>query len=226
MKLHIRRNWKWLNTVAMKKAVPQACKLYIPSFFKGLASALVRVPPLKQATLQPEDFKMPALPRAQYGLEELHLFPYYQTREDYRAKTGHDAPPWNPNRPPKAWEDLKANDSARRNVVYDSVIAYAKNGAPLVDANEKPMLDVLVLTKEEAASVNIPPKGPTVSNIAGADVPEIPPPLRALQPTEELFMPFFGVVAVRNRDFMPLEPGFNQNDRSLLKAIAQKLGIA
>lgn len=169
---------------------------------------------------------MPALPRAQYGLEELYLFPYYQTREDYRAKTGHDAPPWNPNRPPKAWEDLKANDSARRNVVYDSVIAYAKNGAPLVDANEKPMLDVLVLTKEEAASVNIPPKGPTVSNIAGADVPEIPPPLRALQPTEELFMPFFGVVAVRNRDFMPLEPGFNQNDRSLLKAIAQKLGIA
>ena len=77
-----------------------------------------------------------------------------------------------------------------------------------------------------AASVNIPPKGPTVSNIAGADVQEIPPPLRPLEPSEELFMPFFGVVAIRNRDFMPEEPGFNQNDRSLLKAIAQKLGAA
>ena len=169
---------------------------------------------------------MPALPRAQYGLEELHLFPYYQTREDYRAKTGHDAPPWNSSRPPKAWEDPKALESARRNVVYDLVVAYAKNGAPLVDANEKPMFDLLVLTKEEAAVVNIPPKGPTVANIFGADVPEIPPPLRPLEPSEELFMPFFGVVAVRNRDFMPLEPVFNQNDRSLLKAIAQKLGAA
>ena len=88
------------------------------------------------------------------------------------------------------------------------------------------MLDVLVLTKEEAATVNIPPKGPTVANIAGAGVPEVPPPLRALEPSEELFMPFFGVVAVRNRDFMPMEPGFNQNDRSLLRAIALKLGVS
>ena len=212
--------------MTMKKARHQAFQVYMPSFFIGLARTLVTVPLPKQATLQPEDFKMPALQKFQYGLEELYLFPYYQTREDYRAKTGHDAPPWNPNRPPKAWEDSKANESARRNVVYDSVVAYAKNGAPLVDANEKPMLDVLVLTKEEAASVNIPPKGPGVSNIAGTEVPEIPPPLRPLEPSEELCMPFFGVVAVRNRDFMPQEPGFNQNDRSLLKAIALKLGAA
>ena len=169
---------------------------------------------------------MPALPKAQYGLDQLYLFPYYQTREDYKTATGHEAPPWNPNRAPKAWEDPKALDSARRNIVYDYVVAYAKNGSPLVDANEKPMMDVLVLAKEEAASVNIPPKGPTVSNIVGAGVLEIPPPLRALDPSEELFMPFFGVVAVRNRDFLPLGPGFNQDDRTLLRAIAQKLGVS
>ena len=75
---------------------------------------------------------MPALPKAQYGLQELHLFPYFQTREDYSAKMGHDAPAWNPDRPPKAWEDPKASASARRNVVYDFVVAYAESGAPLV----------------------------------------------------------------------------------------------
>ena len=169
---------------------------------------------------------MPALPKAQYGLEELHLFPYYQTREDYLKRTGIEPPAWDPDRAPKAWADPKALESNRRNVIYDNVVAYAKNGSPLVDANEKPMFDVLVLTKEEAATVNIPAKGPTVSNVPGSDVPEIPPPLRALEPSEELFMAFFGVVAVRNKDFQPLEPGFNRNDRSLLQAIGCKLGVS
>ena len=82
-----------------------------------------------------------------------------------------------------------------------------------------------MLTKEEAGSVNIPPKGPNVSNVPGSDVPEIPPPLRALNANEELFMTFPGVVAVRNKDLQPLEPGFNRNDRKLLEAIAKKLGV-
>ncbi len=168
---------------------------------------------------------LPALPKAQYGLEELYLFPYYQTREDYNRRTGHEPPPWNPNRAPKAWEDPKALESNRRNVIYDYVVAYAKNGAPLVDAHEKPMFDLLVMTKDEAATVNIAPKGPTVANVAGADVPEIPPPLRALEASEELFMPFFSVVAIRNKDFQPLEPGFNRNDRALLQSIARKLEV-
>lgn len=169
---------------------------------------------------------MPASQKYQYGLEDLYLFPYYQTREDYLKATGHEAPAWNPSRPPKAWEDLKAIQTGRRNVVYDFVIAYAKNGSPLVGDDFKPSLDLLVLQKDEAATVNIPPKGPTVSNIAGADVPEVPPPLRALEPNEELFMPFPGVVAVRNKDLQPLEYGFNRNDRKLLQEIAKKLGLA
>lgn len=169
---------------------------------------------------------MPASQKSQYGLEDLYLFPYYQTREDYLKATGHEPPAWDPKRPPKGWEDPKALQAARRNVVYDFVVAYALNGSPLVGNDYKPTLDLLVLTKDEAATVNIPPKGPTVSNIPGADVPEIPPPLRALAANEELFMPFPGVVAVRNKDLQPLEYGFNRNDRALLEAIAHKLGVA
>ena len=169
---------------------------------------------------------MPISQKSQYGLEDLYLFPYYQTREAYLIATGHEPPAWDPKSPPKAWEDPKALQAQRRNVIYDFVVSYAKNGSPLVGDDFKPSLDLLVLTKEEAATVNIPPKGPTVSNVPGADVPEIPPPLRALHANEELFMPFPGVVAVRNKDLQPLEYGFNRNDRALLQDIARKLGIS
>ena len=168
---------------------------------------------------------MTEIQKSQYGLEDLYLFPYYQTREAFLKATGHEAPAWDPTRPPKAWEDPKASQTQRRNVVYDFVVAYAANGALLVGADYKPTLDLLVLPKDQAATVNIPPKGPNASNVPGAEVPEVAPPLRALEPNEELFMPFPGLVAVRNKDLQPLEYGFNRNDRRLLEEIAAKLGV-
>jgi hypothetical protein len=168
---------------------------------------------------------MPVKGEVRYGLEKLHLFPYYQTREAYEAATGVAPPKFDGTRPPKYWFDPAAKDSTRRNIIYDQILAYAANGSPLVDENGKPMLDFLMLYKEEALAVNIPPKGIGTANIPGADKPEVPPPLRALRPDEELFFPFPGVVAVRIKGTLEPDRGFTEEDRELLLAIARKLGV-
>jgi hypothetical protein len=166
---------------------------------------------------------VPALPYPKYGLKSLYLFPYYQTREDYRQSTGQESPAWDSRRAPKYWCDPSAGASVRRNVIYDLVLATAPNGTPLPGPDGKPQLDVLVLKKEEAATVNIPPDG---TNIPGADVPEVPCPLRPLEPGEELFFDIGGVVAVKNVAlYAAMEVGFTAQDRLLLKAIGRKLGV-
>ncbi len=170
---------------------------------------------------------MPALNLPKYGIETLYLFPYYQTREAFEQATGQTCPPWNMYRPPKAWFDPKAKDSVKRSVVYDHVIATSLSGVPLIAPDGHPMLDVLVLNKDEAVTVNIPPKGYGVSNVPGADQPEVPVPMRPLEPDEELFFDFGGVVAVRNTKLFPKTEtgGFTEQDRQLLRAIAQKLSV-
>ena len=169
---------------------------------------------------------MPALPLAKYGLDSLYLFPYYQSQEDYAKATGSTAPAFNPNRQPKYWQDPKAKDSTKRTVVYNQALAVAENGVPLVGSDGKPMLDLLVLSRDEAATVNIPYKGPGATNIPGAGAPEVQPPLRALESNEELGFGFGNTVYVHNTDY-PFDNGgsFTAADRLLLKAIAMKLGV-
>jgi hypothetical protein len=160
-----------------------------------------------------------------YGIEKLYLFPYYQTREAYHQATGVEAPKFDPAKPPKFWLDPAAKDSIRRNMAYERVISYAVNGALLFDENDKPYLEGLVLNKDEAATVNIPPKGLGMTNITGADRPEVPPPLRALADDEEFFIPFPGLIAVRIKGTLEPDRGFTEEDRTLLLAIARKLGV-
>jgi len=166
---------------------------------------------------------MARLPYPVYGLENLHLYRRYQTREDYRNATGVEPPPFDENRQPKYWFDPKAKDSTKRNLVYEFVVATSVGGQALPGPDGKPMLDVLVLRKEDAATVNIPPNG---TNIPGADVPEVPAPLRELEAGEELFFQFGGVVAVKNVEmFDSLKEGFSASERALLQSIARKLGV-
>lgn len=166
---------------------------------------------------------MPALPYPKYGLEKLYLFPAYQSREAYLRATGKEPPPWDPQRQPKGWFDPKAQESARRSVVYDHALAVAENGAPLLGPDGKPFLDLLVLPKGEAATVNLPPYG---TNVPGADAPLVPVPCRALDPDEELFFDLGGVATVRNLKLYPRdEQGFTPRDRALLRAMAKKLGV-
>jgi hypothetical protein len=160
------------------------------------------------------------------GLDTLFIFPYFQTREAFEKATGRPCPPWNPNLPPKYWFDPKASESTRRNVVYENSLVYSLDGTILQDANGRPMLDVLVLVKEQAASVNIPDKTLGAANIPGADKPEIPVPLRLPNADEELFFIFGQTVAVRNKKaWEQTQNTFTYQDRQLLKAIAEKLGV-
>lgn len=157
-------------------------------------------------------------------LASLFLFPYFSTREEFEKATGFAPPPWDPKRPPKYWFDPKALESPRRIVIYDNVLAISENGTLLVDG--RPALDTLVLPKEIAATVNIPPKGPNSTNVPGADQPEVQMPLRDLQSGEELVWRFPGVITVQTKlETEQQSTGWTVSDRMLLQAIARKLGV-
>jgi hypothetical protein len=168
---------------------------------------------------------MPALPLPKYGLDKLYLFRVFQDQEEYRQVTGMEPPEYSDRRPPKFWFDPKAMESPRRNVIYDQVIALGANGMPVAGPDGKPVLEPLVLLREEAATVNIPPRVKGV--MLGPAEPSVPVPLRALEEDEELVFEFGGAVGVRNKKLWEelAAGGFSAEDRALLKAIAKKLGV-
>jgi len=165
-----------------------------------------------------------ALPLASYGLDKLYLFPYFQTREDFQRATGKEAPAFDCLRPPKRWFDPAAENTNRRNMFYERVLAQAANGQPLVTEQGTPTLEPLTLSKTEAATVNIPE---AKANVPGADVPEVPVPLRALEPEEELYFGWAGIPFVHNKNYeLPgTEAGFTAKDREILQAVARKLNV-
>jgi len=157
-----------------------------------------------------------------YSISELYLFRVFGSREDYQRVTGEEPPAYDPNRPPKFWFDPKALTSTRRTIAYDPVLATTNEGVPFSDQG-KPMLDILLLTKEEAASVNI------WHNQSGQPQPHLPPvpvPLRELQENEELFFLMPQVVSVRDKNMVQDAGMFTAEDRSLLRAIASKLDVS
>lgn len=162
-------------------------------------------------------------------LQNLYLFPVFQTREAYAKATGAEPPPFDPTKPVKSWYDPKAATEPRRKLVYDNVLALADNGAPLVDEQGRPYTEPLLIDREDAARVNIPVKdfSGRIQEAHTIGV-EIPVPMRALTQNEELFFQFGGtVVAVRNKGAVNDEPtDFTTGDRVLLQAIAAKLGVA
>jgi hypothetical protein len=158
-------------------------------------------------------------------LSDIFLYPRYSSAQDYKGRTGQEAP-WDPRKRPKYWFDPKAPQSARRNVVYDLVLAISDTGTIIADLSGNPILEYLVITKEEAGSVNIPP-----ANYSGEVQLEYPVPLRPLADNEVLvFGRLPGMVGnqVLVADKSELETGpdaFLRSDRALLKAIASKLGV-
>lgn len=166
---------------------------------------------------------MPALPFPEYGIRELYLFPYYETRERFQKETGIEPPPFDPTRPPKYWFDPQAASSTKRNVIYDSVIAQNELGNPIRDEEGRPVLEALLLKREHAATVNIPPK--KGGNEPGAEVPSVPVPLRPLHEDEELAFDPWGGVRVRNKKLWVEPVSYGKYDRDLLMAIARKLNV-
>lgn len=167
---------------------------------------------------------MAALPLPKYGLQELYLFPVYQTREQYQEMTGEEPPPFDPTRPAQYWRDPEALKSNRRVIVYDYALAIDERGAPKRGPDGKPYLEPLALPKHEAATVNIPYK--KFANEPSSGLPDVPVPCRALHDDEELAFDFGGMVVVKNKNFASEEVvGFTRGDRELLRAIAKKLNV-
>jgi hypothetical protein len=164
------------------------------------------------------------MPQAIIGINEAALYPVYQSRQHYRVTVGQEPPPYNPARAPKNWFDSTAISSPRRNVVYDSVVAQGDSGQPLRGPDGKPQLEILVLRKEEAATVNLFETG--LGEPAPSE-PPVPVPLRALQPHEELEFGFGGTVVIRDKTIpLPSEQtGFTPADRKLLQQIGNKIGL-
>lgn len=169
---------------------------------------------------------MAALPLPKYGLSNLYLFPIYDTRDAYTKATGQECPAYDPSRPPKAWFDPNALNAPanKRYIVYDRVVAYDEHGVPKVGQDGKPYLEDLVLSRQEAGTVNIAKK--EAANEPGTDGIEVPVPLRELEPEEELSLDFGNVVTIHNRNyFEAIQTGFTSADRVLLQSIAKKLNV-
>jgi len=159
-------------------------------------------------------------------LSSLYLFPVYQTREDYFKGTGVQAPPFDPGRPVKCWFDPNAATSPRRTVVYDNALALSGNGYPLADERGRPFLEPLLLTRDHAATVNIP-----VKDFSGriAETPtvgfEVPVPCREPKASEVLVFGLGGLVYVTDESQNLTPTAFTLEDRQVLLAIAKKLGV-
>jgi hypothetical protein len=154
-----------------------------------------------------------------YCVSNLCLFPVYETREEYREATGVEPPPFDSNKPVKLWFDPSALRSTKRKLVYENVAAYAENGAPLIGSDGNPALEPLLIDRQEAGTVNIPSEREW-SNW-GIDIPV---PMRPLDPGEELYFQYGGIIGVRDPSG-DAGGAFTKSDRALLRAIAAKLGI-
>jgi hypothetical protein len=171
---------------------------------------------------------MAALPYPQYTIDKLFLFPYYQTPEDYEKATGKPCPPWNPAFRQKHWEDPSAKNTGDDFVLYPIVLAtdMKVTGAALRGPDGQPYTRQMVIPYEAAITVNIPPVGSLPSG--SAVLPPYPCPMRPLEPNEQLFFePVMATPAVKNTDLYVsnLANTFTAADRTLLQAIAKKLGV-
>lgn len=112
-----------------------------------------------------------------------HLFDVFQTREDFKAATGQDAPQYDPTKPWKFWFDANPPTADDTGFVTYKVFSYTRNMVR-IDANGNPIFTRVFITPADARNVNIPIKG--VGSIDN-DNPkgEVPVPIRDLSGDEK-----------------------------------------
>ena len=165
-------------------------------------------------------------------------FPLYNNRAEYKKQTGKDAPDYDPSRKLKFWEDPNAGEDGLPEIIYPNNVMTRPDGT-FVLKNGVPVVRPLVLSVEEARTVNLPPEDPS-GNTALQSSAEILVPFRDLRPDEVLVvggteMRFLSgqQIVIRNQrlynEAMVKEAEdsgkFTSADRATLKAIAAKLGI-
>jgi hypothetical protein len=161
----------------------------------------------------------PAQPTSEvYGISALYLYPICQSVADFEKATGQKGSAFEPSFRPKYWFDPKAD-------VGDPEADVCYRIAKIV--NTSPMVVQVCMPAFEAARVNIP------SGAAeAAEKPRVRPerevPIRALLHNEALVNTPFGIQVVnleKRAERVKTEGAFLPADRSLLEAIAEKLGV-
>jgi hypothetical protein len=158
------------------------------------------------------------------SLSALYLYKEYNTRENYERLTGEPCPPFDRNKISKHWRD-KNVPSGRRTVVYANVLAVDEQGVPL-EFDGHPYFEPLVLTVEDARTVNIPPKvAANETRIPGT----VPVPCRDLEGDEELAFTDgpFRIPVVRRPSLKPknVPTQWTEEDALILRKIAHKLNV-
>lgn len=168
---------------------------------------------------------MPTLAQTDSGISQYYQFPTYATRDAYRRATGEDAPAFDPARKRKHWFDPQATESAKRQFIYDRVLAFEGRN-PAHDEAGDPVVEMLVLSRAEAATVNIPISESDSLPVPGGDYPEVPVPIKALKEGERLVFDRLGQVRVRiEAIYGQTYEGFSSRDRAVLNAIARHLNV-
>jgi hypothetical protein len=107
-------------------------------------------------------------------------------------------------------------------VVYDSALVTGPSGTILADPKGFPVTDLLVLPREQAAALNIPPDA---TNTPGADALEVQVPLKPLAKDEFLVfgalpgMAGHQVFVISQAELDAGPDAFTRADRALLDAI-------
>lgn len=169
--------------------------------------------------------KIPEQPvDAAYGISALYLFGTFQSRGQYGAVTGQQAPNWDPNRRPKSWRDDSKAELAQQDP--EAICFY--NGVKAIGG--APRIIMLAMPAWEAATVNIPSGegGPPDARSR----PSWEVPIRDLFPGEALDIAGAGpggvirVVNLAKQEAQDMVEGkFLPRDRAKLDAIAAKMGL-
>lgn len=185
--------------------------------------------------LDEKEKEMPRKPQPlteTYGIDALHMFPYYSTREQYERETGKPCPAYIDNGRPKYWQGTVPAD-ADPDLSIRFKVAYNSKGGVSTAPDGSPKFSYLDLKPEEVIAVNIPQKnvGQWPGNTSAV---EIQAPMYDLLPTEKLVFQagIAGAQLKIRRDPLPGAPtapsasgGFTEADRAMLKAIAGRMGL-
>ena len=176
----------------------------------------------------------------QWLLTASSAFPACVDRADYKRKTGKEAPDYDRTRDLKFWWDASAGEDGLPEVIYQNNIMLRADGTWAL-RNGAPVTKPLVMSVEEAKTVNLPPEDITGgTQVPPAGTKTIACPFRDLQQDEVLSiagaeMGFLSgkVIVIRNvklfSEAIAKEADdsgkFTAADRAMLRAIAAKLGV-
>ncbi len=164
----------------------------------------------------------------------LYKFETFISQEDYKQKTGKEAPVYDANLPQKGWEDLAALASTARNMSYD-ILETTDTGGFKVSVGSEIPFDVMLVPRIQASRVNLMHSGTQPADQFGGIW--IPVPLNKPGVNQRVELGKFNNPQIRNLNVVipgQITPGAGEPEdiRELLlylldyiKAIGSKVGV-